>query len=80
MLAFLKKNQASSRNLLFGETEKYKLMEAFDPQWNGALPYTILLGPDGRVLYRRQEAIDPLELKRAIVAALKEDRFARPGE
>ena len=80
VLAFLKKNQASSRNLLFGETEKYKLMEAFDPQWNGALPYTILLGPDGRVLYRRQEAIDPLELKRAIVVALKEDRFARPGE
>jgi thiol-disulfide isomerase/thioredoxin len=80
VLAFLKKNQASSRNLLFGETEKYKLIEAFDPNWNGALPYTILLGTDGRVLYRRQEAIDPLGLRRAIVAALKEDRFARAGE
>ena len=75
VLAFLQKRQASCRNLLFGETDKYKLMEAFDPKWVGALPYTMLLGPDGNVLYRNQEAIDPLELKRAIVAALKEDRF-----
>ena len=50
-------------------------MEAFDPKWSGALPYTVLLGPGGEVLYRRQEAIDPLELKRAIVRVLKEDRF-----
>ena len=75
VLAFLQKRQASCRNLLFGMTDKYKLIEAFDSKWEGALPYTILLGPDGDVLYRNQEAIDPLELKRAIVAALKEDRF-----
>ena len=75
VLAFLQKRQASCRNLLFGVTDKYKLMEAFDSKWDGALPYTILLGPDGDVLYRNQKAIDPLELKRAIVAALKEDRF-----
>jgi len=75
VLAFLKKQQASCRNLLFGETDKYKLMEAFDPKWNGALPYSILLGPNGEVLHKWQEAIDPLEVKRAIVGALKEDRF-----
>ncbi|PYM13906.1 MAG: redoxin, partial [Verrucomicrobia bacterium] len=75
VVAFLKKNQASGRNLLFGETDKYKLMEAFDSKWNGALPYTVLLGPDGEVLYQHQDAIDPLEVKRAIVKALKEDRF-----
>jgi hypothetical protein len=73
--AFLQKHQASCRNLLFGETDKYRLMEAFDPKWEGALPYTVLLGMNGEVLYQRQEAIDPLELKRAIVKALKEDRF-----
>jgi peroxiredoxin len=73
--AFLRKQQASCRNLLFGETDKYKLMEAFDPKWNGALPYTVLLGPGGEVLYKSQDAIDPLEVRRAIVKALKEDRF-----
>jgi peroxiredoxin len=50
-------------------------MEAFDPQWDGALPYTMLIGPDGRVVYRHQDAIDPLELRRAILKSLKEDRF-----
>jgi thiol-disulfide isomerase/thioredoxin len=75
VLAFLQKHQSSNRNLLFGETDKYKLMEAFDPKWDGALPYTVLLGPNGEVLYRHRDAIDPLELKRAIVKALKEDRF-----
>ena len=50
-------------------------MEAFDPKWDGALPYSVLLGPNDEVLYRCQEAIDPLEVKRAIVKALKEDRF-----
>ena len=75
VIAFLQKRQASCRNLLFGETDKYKLMEAFDPKWDGALPYTILLGPNREVLYRQQKAIDPLELKRLIVKALKEDRF-----
>ncbi len=75
VLAFLQNQHASNRNLLFGETDKYKLIEAFDPNWDGALPFTILLAPNGDVLYRRQDAFDPLELKRAIVAALKEDRF-----
>jgi thiol-disulfide isomerase/thioredoxin len=74
-LTFLRKQQASCRNLLFGETDKYKLMEAFDPKWEGSLPYSILLGPEGEVLYKCQEAIDPMELRRAIVKALKEDRF-----
>jgi len=75
VMAFLRKQQASCRNLLFGETDKYKLMEAFDPKWDGALPYSVLLGLNGEVLYKCQEAIDPLEVKRAIVKALKEDRF-----
>lgn len=75
VLAFLQKSQASGRNLLFGDTDKYKLMEAFDPKWNGALPYTVLIGPDGQVAYRCQDAVDPLELRRAIVKSLQEDRF-----
>jgi thiol-disulfide isomerase/thioredoxin len=72
---FLKKQQASCRNLLFGEPDKYKLMEAFDPKWSGAVPYTLLLSPDGEVLYSHLDAIDPLELKRIIVGSLTEDRF-----
>jgi thiol-disulfide isomerase/thioredoxin len=70
VLAFLKKQHASTRNLLFGDTDKYKLIEAFDPDWNGALPHTLLLGPDGEVLFRQTGEIDFLELRRKIVPAL----------
>ncbi len=75
VLAFLKKNEASNRNLFFADTDKYKLMEAFDAEWNAALPYSMLIAPNGEVLYKIQGAIDPLELKRTIVRSLKEDRF-----
>ncbi len=67
---FLKKQQASNRNLMFGDTNKYKLIEAFDPDWSGALPYTLLIDPAGEVLYRKEGAFDSLELKRTIVKAL----------
>ena len=49
-------------------------MEAFDKEWNGAVPLTLLIAPGGEVLYG-EGAVDPLELKRAIVKSLKEDRF-----
>jgi thiol-disulfide isomerase/thioredoxin len=70
VLAFLQKHHASTRNLLFGGTDKYKLGEALDPEWNGALPHTVLIGPKGEVLYRETGQIDFLELRRKIVPAL----------
>jgi thiol-disulfide isomerase/thioredoxin len=71
-LAFLKKQKAISKNLLFGETDKYKLLEAFEPNWDGALPYTLLIDPTGEVLYKSQGPFDALELKRRIVKSLNE--------
>ena len=70
VLAFLRKKQSSGKNLIFGDKDKYKLMEAFDPKWSGALPFTMLIGPKGETLYRHEGAIDPLELKRTILRAL----------
>lgn len=75
VIRFLRRQEASNRNLLFGGTDKYALMRAFDSEWNAALPYTVLLAPGGEVLYKEVGSIDPLALKRAIVKALKEDRF-----
>ena len=75
VLAFLTKQQASGKNLLFASNDKYKLIEAFDKNWNGAVPLTLLIAPGGEVLYREKGAIDPLAIKRAIVKSLKEDRF-----
>jgi thiol-disulfide isomerase/thioredoxin len=70
VLKYLQEHHASTRNLIFGSTDKYALIEAFDPEWNGGLPYALLLGPDGKVLYRTTGGIDFLALRRAIVPAL----------
>lgn len=68
--AFLQKHHASTRNYLFGDTDKYKLLAALDPEWNGAIPYTLLLGPNGEVIHREVGSVDFLELRRKIVKAL----------
>ena len=70
VLKFLKKQKASTRNLLFGGNNKYALMEAFDPDWDGGLPYTVLINPGGEIVYQSNGAVEPLELKRAIVREL----------
>jgi len=66
-LQFLKKKQASTTNYIFSVDDKYKLIEAIDPKWQGALPYTILVEPGGNIVYAKQGAIDPAKMKRMIV-------------
>jgi thiol-disulfide isomerase/thioredoxin len=70
VLKFLQQHHAGNRNLIFGETDKYKLMAALDPEWTGALPHTLVVGPDGTVLYRQTGEVDFLKLRRALVPAL----------
>ena len=65
--ALVKEDGRTSNNLLFeGDTED--LVKALDPKWNGALPHTLLVGADGKVLFRHTGRIDALTLKKAIVA------------
>lgn len=66
-LKFLQTQQASNKNYIFNVDDKYKLIEAIDPHWQGALPYTVLVEPGGKIVYAKQGPVDPLELKKAIV-------------
>jgi len=72
VLDFLQKKQASCKNLIFGGTDKYKLAAAFDPDWDAALPYTMLIGTKNEIIYKKSGPFDVLELRRAIVKALRE--------
>ena len=63
----LKKLEASNKNYIYTGQNKYQFIEAIDPKWQGALPYTILIEPGGKILYGKQGPIDPLQLKKAIV-------------
>jgi peroxiredoxin len=66
-LKFLKEKQASNRNYIFSVDDKYKLIELIDPKWQGALPYTILVEPGGKIVYAKQGPINPAQMKKTIV-------------
>lgn len=66
-LKFLKQKNSAVKNYIFNIDDKYKLIDAVDPKWQGALPYTILVEPGGKIVYSKQGAINPAELKRLIV-------------
>lgn len=69
----LEKMHATSRNLLFSSDDTAALQAAFDPGWESAVPYTVLIAPDGKVLYKKQGLVDMLELRRTILASLPSD-------
>jgi peroxiredoxin len=73
VLRFLQKKHATSRNYLFDSQDTASLQTAFDPKWDSAVPYTILLSGDGKVLYKQLGSVDLLELKRTILANLPSD-------
>jgi peroxiredoxin len=75
VLKALQAQHATSRNLILGSTEIYDLMAAFDSEWNAAVPYTMLIRPDGTVAYKYQGSINPLELRRLIIANLADDDY-----
>jgi peroxiredoxin len=73
VMRILEKMHATSRNLLFDSTDTAALQAAFDPAWESAVPYTALISPEGKVLYKKQGSVDILELRRAILANLPSD-------
>jgi thiol-disulfide isomerase/thioredoxin len=75
VLSALERMHASSKNLLFGSTDNYGLMAAFDPKWNAGVPFTVLLRADGTVAYERQGPVDPIELRRMILANIPDDDY-----
>lgn len=69
VLSFLKKNQASFTNHVY-DGDVYALIDAVDPKWSGAIPYTLLIKPHGEVAYRHLGEIEPLAMKKAVVECL----------
>jgi len=67
VLDFLASKHSALQNYIFETDDKYALIEAVDPEWNGALPYTMLIEPGGKIIYSNQGIVDLLELKRTIV-------------
>ena len=69
-LRFLKQKHVATTNYIFNSDDRDKFAEALDSKWPGPLPYTLLVAPGGKVIYRKHDTFEPMELKRAIVEYL----------
>jgi thiol-disulfide isomerase/thioredoxin len=77
--AFLQKQHASNVNLQFGTPDTFGLQAAFDPLMPSAVPFTVLIAPNGDIVYQELGELNILKLRRAILANLPDDP-ATPGQ
>ncbi len=66
-LKVLREHHVSASNYLLKTDDKDKFAEALDKDWPGPLPYTLLIAPGGKVVFRKVGAVEPLAVRRAIV-------------
>jgi len=74
VLAFLKKQYASSPNKQFASTDVAALQAAWGAKWKIGTPFTMAIGTDGKVLYQKEGKVDILEVRRAILAAMPDTK------
>jgi thiol-disulfide isomerase/thioredoxin len=72
---FLDEQHATTKNLLFGTTDPYALMKVVDSDWNGSVPYSMIVAPGGKVLYKGNGTLDMLKARRTILASLPDDNY-----
>jgi peroxiredoxin len=76
VLAFLQKQHAINRNLLFDSNDSAEAVTAFaNKDWKGGVPYTAIIGTEGQILYSTQGGMNPLEVRRALLKFLPDDRY-----
>jgi peroxiredoxin len=69
-LKVLQKNHVSATNYIFHSDDRDELAESLDAEWQGPVPYTILIAPGGEIVKRWKDEIDPAELKAEISTRL----------
>jgi thiol-disulfide isomerase/thioredoxin len=69
-LKVLKEQRVAATNFLSTVESKDKLADLLDKEWQGPVPYTVVIAPGGKVLYRKSGPLEPLAVKRAVVEHL----------
>ena len=72
---FLESSMAASRNYISGTMDPYELMRAFDPDWNGGVPYSMIIAPGGQVIAKFSGPLDILQTRRMILASFPDDDY-----
>jgi len=66
-LKLLKENHASTTNYIPTIANRDKLADILDKEWPGPIPYTLLIAPGGKIVYRKSGPIEPIEVRQRIV-------------
>jgi peroxiredoxin len=74
VLEVLKKQYASSPNKQFASADTGSLQAAWGARWKLGSPFTMVIAPDGTVLYQKEGKVDILELRRVILANMPDTR------
>jgi thiol-disulfide isomerase/thioredoxin len=69
-LKLLKDKKVAATNYISAIASKDKLADLLDKDWQGPVPYTLLIAPGGKVIYRHAGPIEALQVRRAIVDLL----------
>jgi len=74
VMDFLKKQYASSPNKQFATADAASLQAAWGASWKPGSPFTMVIAPDGKVLYQKEGKLDILELRRVILANMPDTK------
>jgi peroxiredoxin len=74
VLAFLRKQYASSPNKQFALADTGSLQAAWGAKWKPGSPFTMVIAPDGRVLFQKEGKLDILEMRRVILANMPDTK------
>jgi thiol-disulfide isomerase/thioredoxin len=66
-LKTLRENHVATMNYISTITNRDKLADLLDPKWEGPVPYTLVIAPGGKVLYRKSGPLQSLAVRRAVV-------------
>jgi thiol-disulfide isomerase/thioredoxin len=67
---FLNQTHSAIRNLQVNTDDVYGVMAAFDKSWESGVPFSMVIAPDGRVLFQHAGEVDVLQLRRTLLGHL----------
>lgn len=74
--ASLKAENRTTNSYLYTGPSPDALVNALDPEWPGPLPHTVLVAPDGKVIWRHNGQVDGDELREEILKYM--GRYYKP--
>jgi peroxiredoxin len=72
----LKAENRTTNNYLYQGADQDQLVAALDPEWPGPIPHSVLVDPEGTIIWRHNGMIDGEELRTEILEQL--GRFYQP--